>query len=119
MTPGRIAILLAFLVGCASGTTTPGPHDGASLDFDSKATIVVDDSGIHPDRVQVRAGEAVTVTNRGSKDHGLTSSTIETGTLRPGESTTVFLTAAGTVELHDRTDSAHVAHLDVAPETSS
>ena len=51
----------------------------------------------HPSRPSPHAhvGEAVTVTNRGTKDHGLTSDTIDTGTLRPGESTTVFFTQTG------------------------
>jgi plastocyanin len=109
-------VLVALLVGCASGPAKPGPNDGASLNFDIKATIVVDDGAITPAVMNAKVGDAISVTNRGTKDHGLTSDKIETGTLRPGESTTVFLTEAGTVELHDRADASHTARIEVAPE---
>jgi plastocyanin len=116
----RLAILVLLLaVGCASGETTPGPNDGSSLDFHIKATIVVDDRGIEPGVTQARVGDAITVVNRGTKDHGLTSDTIDAGTLRPGESTTIFLTEKGTVELRDRADFSHTAHIDVSEAASS
>jgi hypothetical protein len=112
-----VALVALVVIGCANGPSKPGPNDGASLDFNAKATIVIDDSGIHPEVTQARVGAAITVTNRGAKDHGLTSDTIDTGTLRPGESTTVFLTAAGTIELHDRADSSHAARIEVSAAT--
>jgi plastocyanin len=110
----RIVVLVALLVGCASGPSEPGPNDGASLNFDTKATIVVDDAAVTPSVTKAKVGDAISVTNRGTKDHGLTSDKIETGTLRPGESTTVFLTEAGTVELHDRATPSHTARIEVA-----
>jgi plastocyanin len=110
----RIVVLVALLVGCASGPAKPGPSDGASLNFDTKATIVVDDTAVTPSVINAKVGDAISVTNRGTKEHGLTSDQIETGTLRPGESTTVFLTEAGTVALHDRTDPSHTARIEVA-----
>jgi plastocyanin len=110
-----LAALTALVVtACASGPSKPGPNDGASLDFTTKATIVVDDGGIRPELTQVRVGDAITVTNRGTNDHGLTSDTIDTGTLHPGESTTVFLTETGIIEVHDRADSSHKARIDVS-----
>jgi plastocyanin len=110
-----LAALTALVVtGCASGPSTPGPNDGASLDFTAKATIVIDDSGIRPELTQARVGDAITVTNRGTKDHGLTSETVDTGTLRPGESTTIFLTAAGTIDVQDRADASHKARIEVS-----
>ena len=116
---GLAVVVVLLATGCHQGASTPGRGDGASLDFDIKATIVVDDSGIHPDVTQGRVGEAITVTNRGTKDRGLTSDTIETGTLRPGESTTLFLTETGTIEVRDRTDPSHEARIEVSPEASS
>ena len=111
----RLVILVALAVtACADGASTPGPNDGASLDFNAKATIVVDDSGISPAVTQSRVGDAITVINRGTKDHGLTSDTIETGTLRPGESTTVFFTVPGSIELRDRADPSHSARIEVS-----
>jgi hypothetical protein len=109
-----VAIIALVASGCADGPLKPGPNDGADLDFTSKATIVVDDTAITPAVTNARVGDAITVTNRGTKDRGLTSDTIETGTLRPGESATVFLTATGTVQVHDRTDPSHTARIEVS-----
>jgi hypothetical protein len=110
-----LAVILAVIViGCQHGASTPGPNDGASLNFDTKATIVVDDTAVTPSVTNARVGDAISVTNRGTKDHGLTSDKIETGTLHPGESTIVFLTEAGVVELHDRADTSHTARIEVA-----
>ena len=109
-----VALALLLAIGCANGPSKPGPADGASLDFNTKATITIDDDGIRPELTQAHVGDAITVTNRGTTDHGLTSDTIDTGTLRPGESTTVFLTAAGTVALNDRADTSHKARIEVS-----
>jgi plastocyanin len=114
-----VALTALVAVACASGPSKPGPNDGASLDFNAKATITIDDGGIRPEVTQAHEGDAVTVTNRGTKDHGLTSDTIDTGTLHPGESTTVFLTATGTVDLHDRADSSHTARIEVSAAANS
>jgi hypothetical protein len=117
-------VLLTLLVAaaCSSSEQKPGPNDGSTLDFERIwATIVIDDVGIHIliDRPPLRANQAIKVVNRGTKDHGLTSDTIETGTLRPNEETIVFLTAAGTVELKDRTDLSHTLRIDVSEAASS
>ncbi|MEY2423792.1 MAG: hypothetical protein QOI95_3859 [Acidimicrobiaceae bacterium] len=112
--PLLIALIALVVTGCASSPSKPGPDDGASLDFTSKLTIVVDDTGITPPVTKGRVGDAITVTNRGTRDHGLTSDTIETGTLRAGESTTVFLTETGTVEVHDRADPSHTSRIEVS-----
>lgn len=115
-----LAVLVAALAaGCAQGAPKPGPNDGAGLNFNIKATIVIDDSGIRPDLTQGRVGDAITVTNRGTKDHGLTSESIDTGTLRPGESTTVFFIETGSIEVRDRSDPSHKARIEVSPEASS
>ena len=103
-----------LLAACYSGDEKPGPNDGSTFSFDVKATITVDDSGIHPDVTTARVGDTLTVTNRGTRDHGLTSETIETGTLHPGESTTVYLSDAKTIEMHDRADPTHTGRIEVA-----
>jgi hypothetical protein len=107
-------LLAVVLIGCAHGASTPGPDDGASLNFDVKATIVLDDTGITPAVTKAQVGDTISVSNHGAKDRGLTSDTIETGTLHPGESTTVFLTEAGTIDVKDRTDPSHTARIEVA-----
>jgi len=114
-----VAVVALAITGCASGPTTPGPNDGSSLHFDIKATIVVDDAGIQPQTLQVRVGDAISVVNHGTKDHGLASDTIDTGTLRPGESTTAFFTETGTIDLRDRSDLSHTARIEVAAAASS
>jgi hypothetical protein len=121
-TSARIAAVIAaalVFASCSDHALRPGPNDGSTLNFTSKATIVVDDNGITPEDTKGQVGEAITVTNRGTKDHGLTSDAIETGTLHPGESTTVFLTQAGTIELRDRGDLSHTARIDVADPANS
>ena len=113
------ALIALALCSCSNDPEKPGRADGASLDFTTKAMIAIDDNGISPEVTKVRVGDAITVTNKGTKDHGLTSDTIDTGTLRPGESTTVFLTATATVELHDRAEPSHQATIEVAAATAS
>ena len=112
---------LLVAAACSSSEQKPGPSDGSALDFTPKATIVIDEVGIHIliDRPPLREGQAIKVVNRGKNDHGLTSDTVETGTLRPNEETVVFLTAAGTVELKDRADLSHTLRIDVAEAASS
>ncbi len=111
----RIAVVVIALVvaGCASGAATPGPNDGASLNFDTKATITIDDNGIQPATTNVHTGDAVAVKNTGTKDHGLASDTINTGTMHPNESTVVFFKTAGTIAVRDRADPTHTATIDV------
>jgi plastocyanin len=110
---------LALLAACSSGPDEPGPNDGASLDFSIKATITIDDRGIDPAVTKARVGDALSVVNRGTTEHGLTSSSIDTGTLEPGESTTVFLTESGTVELRDRADGTHTARIEITAAPGS
>jgi plastocyanin len=89
--------------GCHhESAAVPGPSDGASLDFTSRATVTVDDNGITPGSVHVRVGDAITIVNKGTSDHGVTSASIDTGTLHPGESTLVFVTEGGRIDAYDR-----------------
>jgi plastocyanin len=122
VTRARLAILvcavLALVTGCASGPDVPGPNDGSSIDFTIKATITVNEDGIDPPVTSIHTGDAITVKNTGSKDHNVTSDSIETGTLHPGESTTVFVTAEGTIELRDRLDPTHTARIEVTAANS-
>lgn len=110
------AAVTIALAGCSHGDPKPGPNDPSSLDFTNTQSVVIDESGIHPDVVRGRIGDAITVTNRGTTDHGLTSESIETGTLHPGESTTVFFTQSETVTAHDRADPAHTVRIEVGSQ---
>ncbi len=110
-----LAAVLALGAGaCSNDPDKPGPADGSSLNFDVKATIRVADGGIDPAITHVRTGEAIAVVNAGTQDHGLTSDSIDTGLLHPGESTIVYFTSAGTIDVRDRTNPSHTAKIDVA-----
>ena len=118
----RLALAAAaalVLVACYSGDPKPGPNDASTLDFTSRQSVVIDESGIHPEVVRGTVGQAITVTNRGTSDHGITSESIETGMLHPGESTTVFFTQVETVEAHDRTNPTHTVRFEVAASSPS
>ena len=116
----RLSLLVLIVTAsCASGPSRPGPNDDDGLTCEVKGTIEIDDNGIRPELTRARVGEAITVTNRGTTDRGLTSDTIDTGTMRPRESTTVCLTEEDTVEVYDRIDSSHRARIEVSPKADS
>ena len=114
---GVVALLAATVglgAGCHhEGTAVPGRSDGASLDFTSRETVTIDDNGITPGSVRVQVGDAITVVNHGTRDHGVTSASIDTGILHPGESTLVFLTETGRIEAYDRDHSDRRLNIDV------
>lgn len=115
----RLGILVLLLVAaCADGEMTPGPNDGSDLKCEVKGTIEIDDRGIDPEVTQARTGDAITVINRGTTDHGLTSDSIDTGTMRPDESATVCFTETGTIEVFDRSDFSHKARIEVTEAES-
>ena len=113
------AVAVLMLGGCYSGTQKPGPNDGSDLDFGVTQTVVVDDSGIHPDVINGHVGQAVSVTNRGTRDHTLSSESIDTGTLRPSETTTVYFSETATIDAHDRADPTHTAKIKIEAASSS
>jgi len=116
---GLVAAVIALGAGCQhEGNQVPGRSDGASLDFTGRATVTVDDDAITPNSVQVRVGDAITIVNKGSRDHGLTSASIDTGTLRPGESTVVFMTESGRIDAYDRDNTDRRLDIQVAADGS-
>jgi len=118
----RAALFVAatlVVAGCYDGAQKPGPNDGSDLDFGVTQTITVDEAGIHPNVINGRVGQAVDVTNKGTRDHTLSSTSIDTGTIRPGESTTVYFSETATIDAHDRTDPTHTAKIEIAAASSS
>jgi plastocyanin len=114
-----LAMLLACIgTACDHGVAKPGPADGASLDFTSKATLTVDDNGFTPNPLRVQVGDAITVVNKGTSNHGFTSDTVEGGTLEPGESMVIYLTSAGKIHGYDRAAIAHKVDIEVDAATS-
>jgi plastocyanin len=123
--PRRVAVLLAVaallaLVGAGCGSERadrkPGPQDGSALDFASKATIAVSEKGFDPANLTVRVGDTITVENRGARPDGLSSTSIDTGVLEPGESTTVFFGEARTIDIASHADPSHKGTIVVNPE---
>jgi plastocyanin len=121
----RIAVLLAVAallalggVGCGSDRADrkPGPQDGSALDFTSKGTIAVSEAGFDPANLTVRVGDTITVENKGSRPDGLSSSSIDTGLLEPGESTTVFFGEARTIDIASHADPSHKGTIVVNEE---
>ena len=120
----RLAAIALFLAasllgaGCHHGADVPGPSDGARLDFTTKAEVKIDDNGITPSSLHLHVGDAITVANQGTRDHGLTGKAIDTGTLRPSESTVLYLTAAGKIDAYDRDAPDHKIEIDVSSESA-
>jgi plastocyanin len=121
----RAAMLLAVATlvvvgsaGCGSerADRKPGPQDGSALDFTSKATIRVTDAGFDPAELTVEVGDTITVENRGSRPDGLSSASVDTGTLEPGESTTVFFGEARTIDIASHADPTHKGKITVNEE---
>ena len=109
-----VAAMMVFGAGCHhQGAAVPGRSDGASLDFTSRSTVTIDDNGISPGSMRVQAGDAITVVNNGTRDHGVTSASIDTGILHPGESTLVFLTETGHIDAYDRDDPDRRLNIEV------
>ena len=114
-----LGVAVLVVAGCYSGEQKPGPKEGSNLDFGITQTVVVDDSGIHPDVINGHVGQAVSVTNRGTRDHTLSSDSIDTGAIRPGETTTVYFSEAATIDAHDRADLTHTAKIKIEASSSS
>jgi len=118
----RAALFVAatlVVAGCYSGAQKPGPNDGSNLDFGVTQTITIDDTGIHPNVINGHVGQAVNVATQGTRDHTLSSTSIDTGTIRPRESTTVYFSETATIDAHDRTDPTHTAKIEIAAASSS
>jgi plastocyanin len=109
-----IALVLAG-AGCGDDRADrrPGPLDGSALDFTSKATIVITESGIDPATLTVRVGDTITVENRGTRPDGLSSLSIDSGVLQPGETSTVFFGEERTVEVASHADPSHTGTIVV------
>jgi plastocyanin len=114
-----VAVLAVAGAGCGSerADRQPGPSDGAVLDFTSKATIAVSEKGFDPAELTVRVGDTITVENRGSRADGLSSTSIDTGMLEPGESTTVFFGEERTIDIASHADPSHTGRIVVTPES--
>jgi hypothetical protein len=118
----RVIAVAAVLIagGCSEHTPRePGAADGSSLNFAPVATVTVDASGIHPGTLQVKVGDAITIVNNNTVPDGITSgkgASIDTGVLRPGESTTAYFTEVDNIDIASRADPTHTGKIEVAAD---
>ena len=118
-----IATLAGFsavaMASCSDDADIPSTSDvNASVPV-STATVTITSEGFDPDSATVQAGEAVTFENGDDQDHRVVADddTFNTGTLKPGESTVVLFSEAGTVKFSDALDPSHTGQIEVTAST--
>lgn len=112
LTIAAIALTIgALTAGCASDQDAEPTI--ASVDFTPRLVVLARDDalavepgprddGVVLDPPSVPAGSVIEVRNAGNEDHRITAgTTIDTGVMRPGDSTTVVMATAGDVVLRD------------------
>lgn len=117
MVVGALLAAAGLTAGCGDPDPgrTPGPNDGAGLEFDVDARITVDDDGFDPPTLQVQMFDTIEVTNAGDEPHGLQADLVDTGRMLPGETTTLFVDRPGTIEYLDPQAPDHTGTIEVAP----
>lgn len=92
-----LAAAVLTLAVTATATAGGGGHTGVCRAFAEGATLTMRDSCFEGIAHTVEAGTAITVVNDGELPHTATAvdGSFDTGTIRPGESTTLTLDAAG------------------------
>ena len=113
------AVLLTAAAGCGSADPSPPTQsDLEEIDLSVDHTIVVDDDGFDPTTLEITAGEVVRVVNEGDSEHSLTADDrrFDTGTIQPGDDTTLVLTEPGEVTVFDLAEPDHEATITVLPQ---
>jgi hypothetical protein len=102
-----VLVALSLLgAACGDDETTRGPTL-PTVDFTPSGALIVDEDGIacesteFPDQCRVASGSVVEARNSGSTTHRLRSDVFDTGSLEPGDVTTIVVTAAGDFEVRD------------------
>ena len=115
---GALAALVLLVTGCVdSKPSTPTAADLEAIDLSPDHTITVDDDGFDPAALEIEAGEVVRLVNEGSQVHTFTAEEqrFDTGTMEPGDDTTLVLTEPGEVAYWDAEAPDHTATITVAP----
>jgi len=82
--------------------SSPTPEDLRDIDLSPDHTITVDESGFHPDSLDVQAGDVVLLVNEGEGLHSFTADErFDTGRMEPGDETTLVLTEPGEIPYRD------------------
>ncbi len=108
-----LAALVALMSGCSSDDRVADRPEGVEFDID--AELVVDDDGFAPERLEVTEGDTVELRNEGEDVHRLTSDSIDSGLMQPGDTVTLRFDEPGTVEYHDTEAPEHEGTIVVAP----
>lgn len=116
----RIAVLalVVLVAGCVDPKpSTPTAADLDAIDLSPDHTVVVDDDGFAPDALDIEAGEVVRLVNEGTTVHSFTAEgqRFDTGTMEPGDNTTLVLTEPGEVPYWDGEAPDHTATITVLP----
>ena len=108
---GALALLVLVPLAAGCGGDSEQTPTVASDDFAPKATIEVTDSGpltidIADGSSELGSGSVVLVTNTGRSDHRLVGTVddtqlFDTGTLQPGNDTTLVVVADGDLHIAD------------------
>jgi hypothetical protein len=107
---GALTLLVLVPVASGCGSTAPTPTV-ASTNFTPKATLEVADSGpltvdIAAGGTELGSGSVLLVTNKGSSEHRLvgtidTTEVFDTGTMEPGDETTLVVVPDGDLKIAD------------------
>lgn len=112
---GAAALLL--LASCVDPKpSSPTAEDLRDIDLTPDHTITVDESGFHPDALEVRSGEVVRFVNEGAEQHSFTAEErFDTGRMEPGDDTTVVLTEPGEIPYQDLENPDEQATITIVP----
>lgn len=121
-TRSTLLLIVMFMLVAAS---CAGDHEAEptipSVNFTPRLVVLVDadgftveagerSDGTEMDPPSVPAGSVIELRNADNTDHRITAgTTIDTGVMRPGDSTTVVMTTEGETELRDRVGGAMLA----------
>lgn len=107
---GAVALLVLVPLAMACGDTDPTPTV-ASVDFTPEANLEVTDSGslaveVDGGGTDIASGSVLLVTNAGTSEHRLVGTiddtqVFDTGTMEPGDETTIVLVPDGELKIAD------------------
>jgi hypothetical protein len=123
-----VVVVLALVLTACSGDAGTEPTLG-SIDFTPGLVVSIDDQGfevsrgstedsaISTDPPSAPSGTVIEISNDGDRDNRVSNdSTVDTGVLRPGESTVVVLTTDGDLVLRDL--AGHEVTITVTPRAA-
>lgn len=118
-----VGLVLSVALGGCAGTHAAEPTV-ATVNFGPKTVLDVDEAGITSTPIEVidgavalKAGNVIEVSNTGADEHRVTGPGVDTGIMKPGDTTTVVVTKAGDLPIVDLLHPDHHLVLRVAPRS--